>query len=238
MKTMSIPKAATVGAVMASMIVLACSPALADVTAAQPATQPATQSATAASVQLAGGDSIAVVILSDIGSRVSKQGDTFAVMTTDDYVVGGKLVLPKGSPGYGTITHLKPAGNWRANGELRFEINRLTAPDGSTFVTITNGDTADAQIHYERNGSDTMQWMLWGSLGAAHKKGDDMLVTAGSVIHLVVAGGRTATACRPGTAPAQLDLSQVSIPVPAPTPAPAAAVAAPAASPTAAAATK
>jgi hypothetical protein len=233
MSNTSIHKAAVAIVAAATTLMFVGSQARGDAASQQTQVQPAHQAAAAEIIQLAGGDSIAVIILSDIGSRVSKQGDTFAVVTADDYLVGGKLILPKGSPGYGTITHLKGAGAYHAPGELRFEVNKLTAPDGSTFATITNGDTADAPIHYERNGSDTMQWLLWGGFGAAHKKGDDMLIPAGSLIHLVVAGGRGAPVVAQGTAPAVLDLSQVTIPVKSPSPAPSTTITAPATAPAA-----
>jgi len=235
MSNTSIRKTAASCVAAVTVLTLVGAQARADV-ASIPTAAPSAHQSTAETIQLPGGDSIAVIFLSDVGSRISKQGDTFAVVTADDYLVNGKLILPKGSPGYGTITHLKGAGAYHSNGELRFEVNRITAPDGSTFATITNGDTADAQIHYERNGNEAMQVFLWGAFGAAHKKGDDMLIPAGSVVHLVVAGGRNASVAAQGTAPAVLDLSQVTIPVKSPSTAPATTVAAPAAASAAAAA--
>ena len=45
------------------------------------------------------GDLISVQIQSNLGSRISVEGDAFAVVTIEDYYVKGKLILPKGTPG-------------------------------------------------------------------------------------------------------------------------------------------
>ena len=174
----------------------------------------APQAAPAANVQLPGNDSIAVLILSDVGSRLSKQGDTFGVVTTDDYVVNGKLVLPKGSPGYGLITNVQRAGMAKTNGQLAFTITKLVAPNGAEIQTQVSGSTSDALIHYERNGSETMQVILFG-MWASAKRGDDLLVKAGETFHIAANGGQLVPSVAAGTAPATLNTAQLSIaPVP------------------------
>ncbi|MBV8081999.1 MAG: hypothetical protein JO293_02855 [Candidatus Eremiobacteraeota bacterium] len=200
------------GAVLAAAIVTLGAQALGDTNARQPATvSPATLPS---SVQLPGTDPIPVMILSDIGSRNSKQGDTFAVVTTDDYVVDGKLVLPKGSPGYGLITDIQRSGTGKKNGQLSFTITKLVAPGGADVATQMTGSTSDAVIHYERNGSDTMQVLLWGVFAAA-KRGDDLQIKAGETFHITANGGQLVPAVAAGTAPSALNTAQLSI-APAP----------------------
>ena len=100
------------------------------------------------------GDIVSVQLHGDIGSRISNEGDTFVVTTIEDYYVRGSLVLPKGTPGYGEITHVKRAGMWHSGGELTFTVKRLVAPDGTTVAVETNGATADADKQSEKNGNE------------------------------------------------------------------------------------
>jgi hypothetical protein len=202
----------TASAALAVALVGFGSLALGETTAKQPVVIAPT--ATPSSVQLPGTDPIPVMILSDIGSRNSKQGDTFAVITSDDYLVDGKLVLPKGSPGYGLITDIQRSGTGKKNGQLSFTITKLVAPGGADIATQVSGSTSDALIHYERNGSDTMQVLLWGVFAAA-KRGDDLLIKAGETFHVIANGGQSVPVVAAGTQPAALITSQLSI-APAP----------------------
>jgi hypothetical protein len=47
-------------------------------------------------------------------------------------------LLPKGSPGYGTVTLVKRAAMFHAAGELTFSVDRLVAPDGTAVPVTTN----------------------------------------------------------------------------------------------------
>ena len=174
----------------------------------------------ASDVVVPDGNRINVILQSDIGSRVSQNGGTFAVLTAEDYLVDGMLVLPKGSPGYGTITDVRRAANGRVPGSIAFEVTRLIAPSGAVIATQTVGNTADAVIHNERNGSDTMQFLLWGVWGSAMKRGDDQLIKAGEMFHVSVVAGQHAHVVAPGSAAAALDTSQVKIPIQSPAPEP------------------
>ncbi|HEY4442227.1 MAG TPA: hypothetical protein VGN14_17335 [Candidatus Elarobacter sp.] len=170
-----------------------------------PALAEAPPAATAAeTVLVPSGDLISVAIQSDIGSRTSNDGDAFAVVTTADYYVAGKLVLPKGSPGYGTITHVKRAGSFHAGGELTFTVKRFIMPGGLELVSETNGATSDADKQTEQNGNALGQYLLWG-VGVFAKRGNDILIKKGAGFHVATVQAREVPTVAVGTPPAKLD---------------------------------
>ena len=155
-------------------------------------------------VAIPSGELIAVAVQQDIGSRISSEGDTFAVLTVQDYYVRGGYVLPKGSPGYGLITHVKRAGSFHAGGELTFTVKRLIAPDGTEINVETNGATSDADKQTEKNGNEFGQYLLWG-VGMFAKRGNDMLVKRGTTFHVSTLQVRDVPVVPYGTAPAPLN---------------------------------
>lgn len=157
------------------------------------------------------GDLISVRIMGDIGSRISNEGDTFGVVTVEDYYVQGKLVLPKGSPGYGEITHVKRAGMWHAGGELKFTVKRLVAPDGTTLAVETNGATADADKSTEKNGNEAGQYILWGPIGIFTHRGNDILIKDGAFFHVAVSDSKQMPIVVWGTKPAAFNSDLVTV---------------------------
>ncbi len=158
------------------------------------------------------GDLISVRLIGgDIGSRISTEGDTFAVITTEDYYFRGQFVAPKGTPGYGEITHIKRAGMWHAGGELRFTVKRLVLPDGTTIAVETNGATADADKNSEKNGNEFGQYLLFGGLGVFTHRGNDILIKDGTMFHVAISDSATVPAANYGVRPAQIDWNLVTI---------------------------
>jgi hypothetical protein len=176
--------------------------------ATAPAGAPAAPAVAAGKTEIGSGDLISVAIQQDVGSRISSEGDTFAVLTLSDYYVRGNLVLPKGSPGYGVITHLKRAGSFHAGGEMTFTVKRLIAPDGTEIAVETNGATADADKTTEKNGSEVGQYLMWG-VGMFAKRGNDMLVKKGATFHVSTMQAKDVPVIALGTAPAQINPSLV-----------------------------
>jgi len=197
-----------------SLMILAISSAAASGGTPTPATQPTS----ASTVMAPSGDLISVRIQGDIGSRISNEGDTFAVVTVEEYYVQGKLVLPKGSPGYGEITHVKRAGMWHAGGELKFTVKRLVAPDGTTLAVETNGATADADKNTEKNGNEAGQYILWGPIGIFTHRGNDILIKDGAFFHVAVSDSKQMSVVVWGTKPAALNWDLVTVHPPTPQP--------------------
>lgn len=156
------------------------------------------------------GELISVMIQSDVGSRISQEGDAFAVLTTSDYYYKGKLLLPKGSPGYGVITHLKRAGSFHAGGELNITVKRLVTPSGSDLLVETNGATADADKQTEQNGNAFGQYLLWG-VGMFAKRGNDILIKKGTVFHVSTQANKAVPVVADSVQPARLDETLVTV---------------------------
>jgi hypothetical protein len=196
--------------VTAAVALSLAAPCAAQTTPAAPA-PPAADAAPAANVVQPGGkiaipsgDLVSVAIQQDVGSRISSEGDTFAVVTLTDYYVHGSLVLPKGSPGYGVVTHIKRAGSFHAGGEMTFTVKRLVAPDGTEINVETNGATADADKSTEKNGSEVGQYLMWG-VGMFAKRGNDMLVKKGATFHVSTLQSAGVPVVAFGTNPAQIN---------------------------------
>jgi hypothetical protein len=161
-------------------------------------------------IDVPSGELVSVQLLSDIGSRISNEGDTFAVVTIEDLYVRGHLVLPKGSPGYGEITGIKRSGMFHSGGEFRFQIRRLVAPDGTDIHVDMIGATGDAARQTEHNGNGFGRWALFGVYGLFAARGNDMLVKKGALLHVVTENTRDVSIVSFGTRPAELDGALVS----------------------------
>ncbi|HTV74017.1 MAG TPA: hypothetical protein VME66_09960 [Candidatus Acidoferrales bacterium] len=150
-------------------------------------------------------DLISVQLQEEIGSRTSVEGDTFAVLTVEDYYARGKLVLPKGSPGYGVVTHVKRAGLFHSGGEFAFEVRRLIAPDGTEIMVDTNGATADADAQSEKNGNEFGAYIVFGVGGLLGRRGNDLQIKRGTLFHVSTEQQRDVPVVPWGTQPAKLD---------------------------------
>ncbi len=187
----------------ALLVVCLAAPAMAQTEPSSDAQQ-APPVAAGGRVTVPSGDIVSVQLQQDIGSRISSEGDAFAVVTVADYYVRGSLVLPKGSPGYGIVTHVKRAGSFHAGGEMTFTVKRLIAPDGTEITVETNGATADADKETEKNGNELGQYLLWG-VGVFAKRGNDILVKKGATFHVSTQQNRDVPVVPYGIAPAALN---------------------------------
>ncbi len=156
-------------------------------------------------VDVPAGDKIDVRLVTDVGSRTRDVGDVFAVETVSDYTVGGALVLPKGSPGYGTVTEARHAAGGHVNGELTIVIKSLTEPGGGELLVNVPGEISDAVVVKEHNGNAASQYFFCGFVCLAAKKGDDVLLKEGSDFHVVTLANSATASVPDGTAPASLD---------------------------------
>lgn len=164
----------------------------------------------ARTIDIPSGQLVSVQLLSDIGSRNSNEGDTFAVVTVEDLYVRGHLVLPKGSPGYGEIVSIKRSGMFHSGGEFRFQIKRLVAPDGTDIHVDMIGATGDAARQTEHNGNGFGRYLLFGVSGLFGARGNDELLKKGTLFHVVTENTRDLPILAFGTRPAELDIALVS----------------------------
>ncbi|MBV9270840.1 MAG: hypothetical protein JO165_07095 [Candidatus Eremiobacteraeota bacterium] len=164
----------------------------------------------AQTVTVPSGTLVSVIMLNDVGSRNSVEGDPIAVKTVEDVYVRGKLVLPKGSPGYGVVTKAGRSGMFHHGGEFAFEIKRLVTPDGNDIRVDMLAATGDAERTTERNGSGVGSYLMFGLGGLFAHRGDDVLVKGGAMLHLVTEATPGIHVVRYGTRPAEIDPVLVS----------------------------
>jgi|HubBroStandDraft_1064217.scaffolds.fasta_scaffold06296_2 hypothetical protein len=163
------------------------------------------QAAAATTVAVPDGDSMLVALQSDVGTRTAHVGMRFVVLTTDDYSVGGALVLPKGSPGYGVVTDVKRAEKPHKNGTIAFTVSQFVAPSGAVVATRVTGNTADIEFSKEVNGSAIGAWAAFGVVGLAAMRGYDYVAKAGSRFHVLTVAQASAPVCAVGSLPAKVD---------------------------------
>jgi hypothetical protein len=161
--------------------------------------------ASAKTTSVPSGQLVSVMLMKDIGSRNSVEGDPVPVKTIEDLYVRGNLVLPKGSPGYGVITHVGRSGMFHRGGEFAFEIRRLVAPDGTDIHVDMMAGTGDAYRTYEHNGNGFGAYALFGLGGIFAHRGDDILVSRGALLHVITESERDVQIVKYGTHPAEFD---------------------------------
>ena len=161
--------------------------------------------ASAKTINVPSGQLISVMVMKDIGSRNSVQGDPVPVKTIEDFYVRGHLVLPKGSPGYGVVTQVGRSGMFHRGGEFAFEIRRLVAPDGTDIHVDMMSATGDAWRQTEHNGNGFGAYALFGLGSIFAKRGDDILIPQGALLHVITESERAVTIVPYGTSPASFD---------------------------------
>ncbi|HEV3155453.1 MAG TPA: hypothetical protein VGZ02_16700 [Candidatus Baltobacteraceae bacterium] len=180
---------------------------------AQTSNQPQVVQASPASgnsvVQVPAGDRIDVIFITDVGSRLATEGETFMVQTASGYYLQNHLILPKGSPGIGVVSHVKRAAAWHAGGELAIRIDRLILPGGGALIVQVPGTIGDAQYAKEHNGNSAGRFLLCGWICMQSKKGDDMLIKAGSHLHVVTLQNNAVPAVAANTTPAPMPTASV-----------------------------
>lgn len=72
---------------------------------------------------------VEIVIEADLGSKLSKTGQTFTFHLAAPVVVGGVEVFPAGTPGQGEVVHAKKGGGSGAPGELVLAARYLQVGD-------------------------------------------------------------------------------------------------------------
>lgn len=82
-------------------------------------------------VSLPEGTSIRVRLDSDLGSNISKPGDTFTATVADDVMKGGDVIIAKGARAEGTVVDAKPLGRFKGGAALVVKLDRVTSRWGS-----------------------------------------------------------------------------------------------------------
>jgi hypothetical protein len=94
-------------------------------------------------VDLPAGTRIRVRLDQDLGSKISRAGDSFAATVADDVVVSGQTVIPRGARAEGTVIGAKPLGRFKGRAYLAIRLERVHTEWGSYPVATSSIDRAE-----------------------------------------------------------------------------------------------
>ncbi len=88
-------------------------------------------------VDLPTGTNLRVRLDEDLGSKISRPGDSFSATVADDVVVDGQTVIAKGSRADGTVIDAKPLGRIKGGAVLQLRLERVHTNWGSYPVATS-----------------------------------------------------------------------------------------------------
>ncbi len=96
-----------------------------------------------APIVIPAGTRIEVRTNQDLGSKLSRTGDTFSATVAHPVVVNGQVVIPSGSTAEGLVVVAKPLGRFAGNAELALRLERISV--GSHSFPVMTSSIADVE---------------------------------------------------------------------------------------------
>lgn len=96
-----------------------------------------------APVVIPAGTRIEVRTDQDLGSKISRTGDTFTATVAHPVVVNGQVVIPQDSRAQGLVVDAKPLGRFAGNAQLVLRLERISV--GSHSFPVMTSSIADVQ---------------------------------------------------------------------------------------------
>lgn len=106
-------------------------------TAPAPAQQAPAQPPTPAQIAIPAGTHLRIRLDQDLGSKVSRTGDSFGATVADDVVVDGQTVIPRGARAEGTVIDARPLGRFKGGAVLALRLDRVHTNWGSYPVATS-----------------------------------------------------------------------------------------------------
>jgi len=94
-------------------------------------------------VDLPSGARIRVRLDQDLGSKISRAGDSFTATVADDVVVNGQTVIPKGARAEGAVIDARPLGRFKGGALLEVRLERVHTQWGSYPVATSSIERAE-----------------------------------------------------------------------------------------------
>jgi hypothetical protein len=98
---------------------------------------------TASRTVLPQGTSIRLRTLSELTSQTAKTGQRFDLEVAEDVMLGGRVVIPRGSPAVGDIAMVKKKGMWGKSGKLEARVLYIRANGRDIPVRGSVGDKGE-----------------------------------------------------------------------------------------------
>jgi hypothetical protein len=96
-------------------------------------------------IVVASGTKIPLALVNSLSTKHSGEGDRVYLQTTFPVVIGGRVIIPRGSYVAGTVTEVKRPGRIKGKGELFLRFDSLTLPNGTTRDFRARLGGADAE---------------------------------------------------------------------------------------------
>ena len=89
------------------------------------------------------GTSVRLRTMSPLSSRDSRVGDSFDLEVAEDVLLGGQIVIPRGSPGRGEVTAVRRKGMWGRSGRLETRLLSVRAHGRDIPIRGVVGDRGE-----------------------------------------------------------------------------------------------
>ena len=96
--------------------------------------------------EIAPGTTLDMVISTSVTTGVNVSGDEFYGKISKDYVVDGKVVIPKGTIVHGVVQEMKAAGRAGRNGYISTKFDYMVTPDGREITIEGKSTTRDSSV--------------------------------------------------------------------------------------------
>jgi hypothetical protein len=96
--------------------------------------------------EIAPGTTLDMVISTPLTTGVNMSGDEFFGKISKDYVVDGKVVIPRGTIVHGVVEELKKAGRAGRNGYITTRFDYMITPDGREISIEGKSTTRDSAL--------------------------------------------------------------------------------------------
>ena len=133
-------------------------------------------------VNLPSGSRVRIMLAEWLNSKQVKPGQELHFCVAEDLNLGGRTVLPRGTPARGKVAAAQAAAKGSQQGELAIEAGSLTAPDGKV-LSLRGSDAFEG-------GLNAANFVAFGVLGFA-AAGEDVLVPAGVELEAITTTGES-----------------------------------------------
>jgi len=100
----------------------------------------------AGEITVPSGTKIPLALINSLNTKRSAEGDRVYLQTSFPIIIGGHIIIPKGSYVAGTVTEVKRPGKVKGKGEIYLRFDSLTLPNGVTRdfrARVGGSDTGD-----------------------------------------------------------------------------------------------
>jgi hypothetical protein len=97
-------------------------------------------------VTVPAGTKIPLALINSLNTKRSAEGDRVYLQTSFPIMIGGRIIIPRGSYVAGTVTEVKRPGKVKGKGEIYLRFDSLTLPNGVTRdfrARLGGSDTGD-----------------------------------------------------------------------------------------------